>query len=212
MSGVASGGEASDRTRSQTDLAGSEPALELAVEGGRLRLSHRNLERCEVRIYPMDVEFLFSTSPFARQDEDAALYVRPRRSQVVTLDADGETVVELPAELASANVLVEVRAGGLVRRQPSYASTLDVQTLESYGQLVVTSAADGRPLPRVYVKVYARSAGRVRFHKDGYTDLRGRFDYASLTGEGQQAPERFAILVLSDTDGAALREVSPPLQ
>jgi hypothetical protein len=166
-----------------------------------------------VRYYPVDVEFQFSTSPFARSEGEGAVFVRPQRADVVTLAADaGETVVEVPAELASQNLLVEVRGAGLVRRQAYYASTLDLQTLEGYGQLVVTSAETGKPLPRVYVKVYARAEDGVRFHKDGYTDLRGRFDYASLSGPVQTSPDRFAILVLSDTDGAALREVDPPLQ
>jgi hypothetical protein len=35
-------------------------------------------------------------------------------------------------------------------------------------------------LPKVYVKVYSRLAdGSVKFHKDGCTDHRGRFDYSS---------------------------------
>jgi len=61
------------------------------------------------------------------------------------------------------------------------------------------------------VKVYARQqGGKVVFFKDGYTDLRGRFDYASVsTGDVGQV-ERFAILVLSDTAGAVVREAKPP--
>ena len=32
-----------------------------------------------------------------------------------------------------------------------------------------------------YVKVYGRAQdGSVKFFKDGYTDLRGKFDYVSL--------------------------------
>lgn len=209
---VASAGS-DDRTRRQTELAVSGPSLELALEGRRARIAYDNLERCEVRYYPLDVEFQFSSSPFARRDGEAAVFVRPRRSDQLALEAgEKELVFDLPAELAGANLLVEVRGGGLVRRQAAYASTLDVQTFESYGQLAVTSAETGVPLPKVYVKVYARSDKDVRFYKDGYTDLRGRFDYASLSGDGAERPDRFAILVLSDTEGAALREVDPPLK
>ena len=71
---------------------------------------------------------------------------------------------------------------------------------------------DGQPLPRTYVKVFARDAnGKVRFHKDGYTDLRGRFDYASVSGptDGGEA-ERYALLVLHEEHGALVREVAPP--
>ena len=38
------------------------------------------------------------------------------------------------------------------------------------------------PIATAYVKVYAKYPdGSVRFYKDGYTDSRGRFDYASVS-------------------------------
>jgi hypothetical protein len=69
----------------------------------------------------------------------------------------------------------------------------------------------GKRLAKVYVKAYARKAGgAVVFYKDGYTDLRGLFDYASLTTDETGTVERFAILAISDTHGAVIREVAPP--
>ena len=63
----------------------------------------------------------------------------------------------------------------------------------------------------MYVKVYARMAdGSVRFYKDGYTDLRGRFDYGSLSTNELDAVTKFAILVLSEEHGALVREADPP--
>ena len=77
----------------------------------------------------------------------------------------------------------------------------------------MTDPAGGRPLPKVYVKVYARLAdGQVKFHKDGYTDRRGRFDYASVSTPEKQPIQRFAILALSDERGALIREAAPPQQ
>jgi hypothetical protein len=52
----------------------------------------------------------------------------------------------------------------------------------------------------------------VKFHKDGYTDLRGRFDYVSVNTPERQAIERFAVLVLSEDRGALIREAAPPQQ
>ena len=61
------------------------------------------------------------------------------------------------------------------------------------------------------MKTYVRLAdGTVKFHKDGYTDVRGRFDYASVSTPERQPIERFAILVLSDEKGATIREAAPP--
>lgn len=85
---------------------------------------------------------------------------------------------------------------------------------ESKGETKGEAAAidPGKPLSKVYIKVYARNRdGSVVFYKDGYTDLRGRFDYASVsTGGALEQAERFAILVLSETHGALIREVAPP--
>jgi hypothetical protein len=54
------------------------------------------------------------------------------------------------------------------------------------------------------------ASGEVKLYKDGYTDLRGRFDYTSLNTSEIGSVERFAVLVLSDTAGAVVREVAPP--
>jgi len=52
--------------------------------------------------------------------------------------------------------------------------------------------------------------GQIKFYKDGYTDLRGRFDYTSLNTNEIDRVSRFAILILSPTDGAVVREAAPP--
>jgi hypothetical protein len=62
-------------------------------------------------------------------------------------------------------------------------------------------------------KVYARKhGGAVAFYKDGYTDLRGWFDYASLSTTGLEHVERFAIVVCSDRPGAEILEAAPPVR
>ena len=110
------------------------------------------------------------------------------------------------------NVLVEVTGGGKTRSLPYYANAMDVKLTENYGQLKATDAT-GKPLSKVYVKVYAKLAdGQVKFHKDGYSDLRGRFDYASVNTPERQAIQRFSILVLSEDRGATIREAAPPQQ
>ena len=52
--------------------------------------------------------------------------------------------------------------------------------------------------------------GSVRFHKDGYTDLRGRFDYVSQSNRTIDGIQKFSILVLSEAQGAVIRQASPP--
>ena len=167
-----------------------------------------------VSYIPMDVELLFSRSPFAGQAGRQPAFTKPASSQTLRPPA-GKTkaTVPVPDDLVKKNMLVEVSAAGKTRVAPYFAGEMDVKLTEGYGQLRVTDSAGGRPLPKAYVKVYARLAdGSVRFHKDGYTDLRGRFDYASVNTPERRPVERFAVLVLSDDRGAVIREAAPPQQ
>jgi hypothetical protein len=200
-----------DRNQKQGQLAATEPNFEIAVDGKTLHITHQNLEAVQVNYYPMDVELLFSSNPFVQQSGGQFASIRPNRSDEVKL-AKGQTKtsVELPAEFGSKNVLVEVTAGGKTRTAPYYATAMTVVVTENYGQVKTTDPA-GKALSKVYVKVYAKLAdGSVKFHKDGYTDLRGRFDYASVNTPERQPIQRFAVLVLSEDRGAVIREAAPP--
>jgi len=201
-----------NRDQAQAALAATEPALEMVVESGAVKLKGVNIQSCTLNFYPMDIELLFSRSPFVQADGSQFSSIRPMHSQAVVMPATGEWVtVQLPGNFASKNVMVEGVAGGVRRHQVYYANTLNVQMVERYGQLTVRHAEAGLPVPMVYVKVYARTqAGKVLFFKDGYTDLRGRFDYVSLNGNEIEDVEMLAVLVLSDELGAVVREVPPP--
>jgi hypothetical protein len=107
--------------------------------------------------------------------------------------------------------MVEAVAAGVRKTQAYYANTLKVQMIESYGQLLVTQTQTGKAVSGAYVKVYAKmNDGTVKFFKDGYTDLRGRFDYVSLNTNELEDSQRLAVLVLSDVFGAVVREAPPP--
>jgi len=200
------------RDQAQAALAATEPVLEMQVEAGRIRLDTRNLTSCTLNFYPMDIELLFSRSPFLQEGAAQFSYIRPVLSRVVEIPVGKDGLaVDLPAEFKAKNVMVEALAAGVRKTQAYYANTLKVQMVESYGQLVVTHAETGKPVPGTYIKVYAKMAdGTVKFFKDGYTDLRGRFDYASLNTNELENTARLAVLVLSDTFGAVVREAPPP--
>ena len=52
------------------------------------------------------------------------------------------------------------------------------------------------------MKVFSKGKnGEISFYKDGYTDLRGRFDYASLNSENLASVEKFSLFVMSDELG-----------
>jgi len=212
------------------------------VENRRIALTWKNLAAVTINYYLMDPEFLFSSSPFVTEDPARFSIIKPTKSAVQALAA-GQSAVEvaLPAEFARANVLVEILGAGQRKAQAYHANTLKLALTENYGRLELRDEAESKPVPKAYVKVYARlKNGTIRYFKDGYTDLRGRFDYASLNSSEAPHPmpvpiakpdggggnlsyqmlqpqelgevEKLAILILSDAHGALVREADPPSQ
>jgi hypothetical protein len=200
-----------DRESRQDTLADREPSIDLAVQDKIVKMKFRNLMEVTVNYYPVDLEFLFSSSPFAGRDASRFSCIRPNKSERIMLPADrDEMTIALPGEFQHANVLVEVTGGGQSKAATVYANALDVQISEGFGQLTVSRAGDKHPLSKVYVKVFADQNGNSVFYKDGYTDLRGKFDYASLSTGDLDSTRRFSILVMSEDQGAVVKEVKPP--
>ena len=203
-----------DRTQAQTRLAASEASFEFKVESRKVSITYQNLTECQVQYYLMDIEALFSGNPFVQQYEGQFAYIRPNRSETVRLpEKKAGFEFDLPKEFNSSNVMVEIVAGGVRKAQAYYANSLAVQVVENYGQLKITHQTTGAPLSKVYVKVYARmKTGEVAFYRDGYTDLRGRFDYTSLSTNELDNVDKFSLLAMSETEGAVIREAMPPKQ
>jgi len=234
-------GDKPDREAQQGELAATEPAFDFKVENRQIALTWKNLPQVTINYYLMDPEFLFSSSPFVGEDPARFSIIKASKTVVEKLP-DGKDALDipLPAEYAKANVLVEILGAGQRKAQAYHANTLKLAVAENYGRLELRDQAGDKPLSKAYIKVYARlKGGAIRFFKDGYTDLRGKFDYASLNSSENAIPlpgeseddnagetmsykmlkpdelglvEKLAILVLSDSDGALVREVNPPGQ
>jgi len=71
---------------------------------------------------------------------------------------------------------------------------------------------NNQPLSKVYVKTFAKekNGGSETFYRDGYTDLRGRFDYALSSSSDINQIEKFSILVCSDDFGSIIKEAGVP--
>ena len=121
-----------------------------------------------------------------------------------------ETRVELPAELTARNLVLvaEDAEGRAEARLEVTPCAFVVQVVRECRQLRV-KGKDGKPLVGAYVKVYAKDAAglEVQFHKDGYTDLRGAFDYASISTDSSFKPAEYAVLVLPDGAGASIQRI-----
>lgn len=248
------GDDQPNREKQQGELASSEPSFDFKVESRQIALTWKNLREVTVHYYLMDPEFLFSASPFVTEDSGRFSIIKPTRTDTQPLpEGKDQLTIPLPPEFTKANVLVEILGAGQRKAQTYHANTLKLKIAENYGRLEARDEAQDKPVSKAYVKVYARlNNGTVRFFKDGYTDLRGRFDYASLNsgdeGKGSPMPDfpavsstssttgghaapggegmhyqmispaelgqvaRFAILLMSDSHGADVREAAPPAQ
>lgn len=201
-----------ERNQDMEARAAREAMLDLETSGDQITVHHRNIDACSVRIYRMNLELLFSRSPFMRGDGGQFAYIAPNHQEQLTLAADKlQTAYKLPQDYRQGNVLLEVQAAGLTRRRVLFVHQLHVLTQDNYGQLQVRQRTNQEVVTRAYVKVYARMKnGQVKYYKDGYTDFRGRFDYGALSTNDLDNVERFSLFISHPEYGALVREVAPP--
>ena len=236
------GDDLPNREAQQSELAATEPSFDFTVENRTLALTWRNVSEVTINYYLMDPEFLFSSSPFVTEDPGRFAIIKPSKTAIQTLPAGKDALsIPLPAEFQRANVLVEVLGAGQRKAQAYHANTLKLNLTENYGRVEVRDEVANKTIAKAYVKVYARlKNGEIRFFKDGYTDLRGRFDYASLNSSENNSPrttearrttpavegidhqmlrpseladvQKLALLILTEANGALVKEVNPPSQ
>lgn len=201
-----------DREQSNAGAANQEPFVSVAIQGDSLQVEHRNTKEVVVNLYAVDLELLFSKTPFVRDDLAAMAMVEPTRSQRIELaSTTGTRTIKLDDAFARQTLLVEVSSGAARSTTLYYGGKLTAYVSQGFGQVQVMDSSTRQPVETAYVKVYARNQdGTVTFYKDGYTDLRGRFDYVSLSSGELTSVQRFAILVIDSERGATLQEAEPP--
>lgn len=207
-----------DRERRGGQAAENEPSVEVSIDGRTVRIAHRNAATAVLNLYAVDPELLFSKTPFVRDDLAGMAMVQATRTQTVELSGVAEskgnrgvTTVLLDENLARQTLMVEIVAGPARATTLYYGGNLAAYVSEGFGQVQVTDMTTAAAVSTAYVKVYARHQdGQIKFYKDGYTDLRGRFDYASISTGDLATVERFAILVIDPERGATIREANRP--
>ncbi len=212
--GTAELADPSNREQRNDQLAASDASFDLSINGNRAELNYRNLAEVTVSYYLMDIELLFSRNPFVTEHSNQFSFIEPNVSHILSLPGDESTIgITLPDSLRNKNVLVEISGSGQTQAKPFFSNSMEVFVQERYGQIQVTSGTERQSVPKAYVKVYALGHdGSVQFYKDGYTDLRGRFDYASLSTSQLDNVKRFSMLIVSEDLGAEIREALPPKQ
>jgi len=128
----------------------------------------------------------------------------------------------MPEEVRGKNVVIEMnfdveilvsrtlgKSCFLQEFKTFYSSMLKVKINEKLGELKVYSM--GKTLAKAYVKVFCKeNNGAEVFFKDGYTDIRGKFEYASASGTDLGGIQKFAILVSDKNNGQIIKEAKNP--
>jgi len=186
----------------------SEIILALETDGGNQVLKYKNIDKMTVKLYRIDIELMFTTAPFTRSN-NSYRFVEP--TKVLAREFDKEAKVNripLPALVehkdsdGADNMIFEVSAGERFVNGSLFMHGLDIQLSES--QVRVLRKTEGNPVVKAYVKVYVQTLACPDgvFYKDGYTDLRGRFDYKTVATNAADSVTKFGILVKTISDGA----------
>ena len=209
-----------DRDRRMNKLSDNAPSLDFNINESdrKLIIASTNIKKVKINFYRMNTEILFSNSPFFKDSNDnnnnndngnksAFAYISPNISNNIEIKSDGEdsqndlTEFLIPKDLKNENLFIEIISSTLNICSPFYDNELNILIKESYGQLKVLVESKKNknkliPLPKAYVKVYSQTNyGENEFYKDGYTDIRGKFDYASISTDQLNKTKKFAIFV-----------------
>lgn len=192
------------------DKKETEPSLEIASNAdGALQLKHHALKQTRLQLFHVDLEVLFSKDPFLKGGMDALPPIRANETREVTLSDNGETRVELPDSFRHGNVLVAADTG--TKQVLRVLDSRAIELLRNPTERTVQALdANGKPLVKSYVKVYVEKRdGTVTFLKDGYTDLRGKFDYLTHSFDPEIQIKRVAVLVIHPDTGAKTMVFEP---
>lgn len=86
-----------------------------------------------------------------------------------------------------------------------------VMIKENMGILQIIENENHKSLPCAYIKVYSKdNTNKIEFYKDGYSDLSGRFDYASISTDQMDNAVEFGILIMTENHGSYITQAKVP--
>lgn len=159
-----------------------EESLSFEIDKQSLVVYYQNISQIKISYYIIDLEVLFSRSPFLKQESREFSYVEPNffeYKDLVKQPMLEKIVIPVPPQYAKHNLYIQLTGPNKTQSATYFSSSLKVHVLENYGQIKVTDEHNA-PLSKIYVKCYAKDArsSEASFYRDGYTDIRGKFDYA----------------------------------
>jgi hypothetical protein len=168
-----------------------EPYLECEIQGKQIKVEFANIKKIKIKYYVIDLEVLFSRAPFLIKNTEDLANAKPIRMQEFELEENlKSSMFDILEEFHSQNVMIEVHGESKQQFLTYFSNSMKVTILEDFGEIKVTDK-DDQKLQKVYIKAIAQhSDGTTKFFKDGYTDIRGKFEYAQLSSKKMSGIEK----------------------
>ena len=205
--------EEKELSKKEKHKAESEEILNIELKDQDINILYKNISEFTVKYYLIDIEILFSRSPFVKKTKVDFGLVKPQKVdkiKVTNESKENKYLLKIPEELKNKNFYIEISSGKKKENEIYNSSLLKYSIIESIGEIKVMTPGL-KPLPKVYVKCFCETnSGEIKFYKDGFTDLRGKFDYVSLNTDLVNEVKKFSILMVSDEYGSIIATCNPP--
>ncbi|KAL4445666.1 hypothetical protein ABPG74_006217 [Tetrahymena malaccensis] len=202
--------------KAQTD---KQQVLSIRFDDKKIIVEHKNIPKeLTLTFYKIDLEVFFSKKPFLSNISEDFSYLQPSHTQVVQLNDEDKnqstatvSKFDVPEQLQGSNVYIQAISGPFLKAGVTYFSTqLKVSLYSDDAYLKITDQGNSL-LSKIYVKVFSKNkSGKIDFIKDGYTDLRGRFEYLLSSSVNINDIDKLSLFIMSDDHGSLILEAKPP--
>ena len=194
------------------ELKLTQPSMSFSIDKTNLVIVHTNISKINIKFYLIDLEILFSRTLSLKSNSNDFSFVQPNFSHELKVEnstSEAITKFEIPKEYTTKNIFIELSTGSIKQFETYFSANLNVIINENIGELKVLNS-DLKPVIKAYVKCFAKVGGSNQFYKDGYTDLRGKFNYLALNTDQLKDASMFYIFVSDDDLGSMIKECRPP--
>ena len=193
--------------------AKEEEDINIEIKDKLISVLYKNVNIITIKYYLIDVEVLFSRNPFMKKSTVDFNYVNPSENKTYNVEKSNKENtlnISIPESLKNKNIYIEVSGNKKKEYETYYSSLLKCSILESIGEIKILSP-ELKPLPKVYIKCFCKDKnGNIQFYKDGFTDLRGKFNYVTLNSDLINRVKKFSILIMSKEYGSLIKQCKPP--
>ena len=172
------------------------------------------------------MEILFSVNPALilkqSQNDDyrhtILSYIKPNTTISINIDKHElkilkSNIISMPNNLKNENLFIQILSSTVTTSKSYLDHQLIVQIKQNYGKLKVLTMENENKLIYVsgsYIQVFALINDEYEFYKDGYTDIRGGFDYVFISTDQLEKTQKFALFISHQQYGSFVTEADVP--